>query len=86
MEDIKNFIDEKGRVHTWPSKMKKKIAIIEYLTTKFESDIEYTEKQVNQILNNWHTFEDYFILRRSLVEHRSLKRTKDGSKYWKSVE
>jgi hypothetical protein len=83
LEEIKNFLDEHGKVHTWPSKMKKKIAVIDYLATKFEEELEYTEQEVNEIIDQWHTFSDYFILRRSLVELNKLGRAKDGSKYWK---
>lgn len=66
--------------------MQKKIAVIEYIATKFEVGREYTEKEVNEIINKWHTFGDYFILRRSMIEYQLLSRTPNGSKYWKTSE
>lgn len=81
---IKNFLDEEGRVKCWPSKKQKKIAVIEYMATKFEVGREYNEKEVNEIINNWHTFGDYFILRRSMVEYQLMSRTPNGAKYWKN--
>jgi hypothetical protein len=42
---------------------------------------DLTEKQVNAILNARHDFKDHAILRRSMVEHRMLQRTTDGSVY-----
>ncbi len=82
-EDIKNFIDDEGKINTWPSKMAKKLAVLSYISEKFEVGREYTEKEVNEVINKWHTFGDYFILRRGLVDYQLLKRTRDGSKYWK---
>lgn len=81
--DISRFLDEKGKIKSWPSKFIYKKAIVEYLSTKFESNVFYTEKEVNQIISNWHNFDDFFLLRRSLIDYGFMSREKDGSKYWK---
>ena len=52
-----------------------------YLASKFELGKNYTEKEVNQILNNWHTFEDWAMLRRDLYEKRFLWRETKGKEY-----
>ena len=62
--------------------MKKKLAVLEYLAEKFDKDKDYTEKEVNHIIESWHTFGDYFLLRRGLVDYKLLCRTPDGSRYW----
>ena len=85
-QDIFRFLDEDGKVKQWPAKQAMKICVCEYLASKFEIDVEYTEHDVNAILASWHTFDDYFILRRSLVELGFLCRLRDGSKYWKNKE
>jgi hypothetical protein len=82
-EDITAFLDDEGKVKIWPSKMKKKLAVLEYIADKFEPGKDYTEKEVNAIINEWHTFGDYFILRRGMADYKLLNRTKDGSRYWK---
>jgi len=81
--EIKNFLDEKLRVKSWPAKREMKTEILRYVSTKFEQDKFYTEKEVNEIINTWHTFDDYFLIRRGMIEHRFLTRTKDGSRYWR---
>lgn len=43
---IDNFLDETGKVKAWPAKHEKKTAVLNYLSTKFEEDKFYTEKQV----------------------------------------
>ena len=83
LEEIKNFLDDSGKIKSWPSKYSKKVMVLEYLATKFEPGVDYTEKQVNEIINNWHKFNDYFILRRGLVDLKLLFRERDGSRYWR---
>ncbi len=85
-QDILRFLDENGKVKQWPAKQAMKLAVCEYLAGKFEPDVDYTEHDVNSILASWHTFDDYFILRRLLVELGFLCRMRDGSKYWKNKE
>ena len=80
---LKNFLDEEGKLAQWPAKRAKQIKVLQYLAGKFETDTEYNEKEVNQILTEWHSFEDFFLLRRELVESGYLGRTPNGSKYWK---
>lgn len=77
------FLDSEGRVKIWPSKVAVKLLVLEYISEKFEIGRDYSEREVNAVLNEWHTFRDYFLLRRGIVDAGFLKRTKDGSRYWK---
>lgn len=88
MQSIKidQFLDSAGRVTQLPSKQKKKLAVLEYLAEKFELGNTYSERQVNEVCNRWHTFGDCFILRRELVDNGYLDRERDGSKYWRVAE
>lgn len=83
---VERFLDDEGRVKQFPAKAIPREAVLCYLAEKFELDVEYKEREVNAILTQWHTFNDYFILRRSLIESGYLKRLNDGSKYWKNPE
>jgi len=80
---IEYFLDERGRINQLPSKQKKLLAVLAYLTTKFELDTDYTEHQVNGICDRWHTFNDFYLLRRELVDNGFLGRERDGSRYWR---
>jgi hypothetical protein len=53
------------------------------LWTKFEANKKYTEKEVNAIINGFHTFGDQATLRRELVNMKLLGRKSDCSEYWK---
>lgn len=81
--NISRFLDNNGKIKQLPSKKKTRFAVLSYLATKFSCKKDYTEKEVNNIINNWHTFNDYFILRRELVEYKLIYRTRDGAKYWR---
>ena len=83
MVDIERFLDERGKIKIWPSKREVKIEVLRYLSTKFEYDKFYSEKEVNVIIDKWHNFNDYFLLRRGMIDYKFLFRTKDGAKYWK---
>lgn len=81
--EIKNFLDNNDKVKVWPSKRNKKLKILNYIITKFEDDVVYTEKEVNSIINDIHTFNDSALIRRELYENNYLGRTKNCSEYWK---
>lgn len=81
--NISRFLDGKGRITQLSQKQKVRIAILSYLAEKFEANRDYTEKEVNAICDEWHTFGDYFILRRELIDYGLMCRELNGSRYWK---
>lgn len=82
--DIKRYMDKAGTIIAkWPAKSNKQTLVLEYLSTKFDSDKFYSENEVNDILNNHHNFLDPALLRRELYLKKFLDRELDGSKYWK---
>ncbi|GLC81662.1 hypothetical protein LBYZC6_37760 [Lacrimispora brassicae] len=81
--EINKFLDDSGKIKQLSQKKILRNATLCYLAEKFESDRNYTEKEVNFICEQWHTFGDYFLLRRELIDHGLLCRQPDGSRYWK---
>ena len=45
---------------------------------------EYAEREVNQLLNQWHSYQDPATLRRALYDAQLLDRTLDGARYWRA--
>lgn len=80
--NISAFLDDAGKIPRVPAPNRTKIPILAYLTGKFEEGRVYSEKEINGVINAWHTFGDYFILRRLLVDYKFLERTPNGEKYW----
>ena len=82
--DIARFLDSEGKIVKLPKRRDVREAVLLYLAGKFEPDRIYTEREVNAVCEAWHTFEDYFLLRRELVHHGLLGRKRDGSRYWRA--
>lgn len=81
MNKIENFLNEKGQLKQWPAKHTYKQAVIQYLSTKFEPGKVYHEQEINQILKQWHTFSDWPLLRRSLIDYGYMARNQNGTEY-----
>ena len=82
--ELRKFLNEDGQVHKYSNKLNSQKLIIEYLAPKFEQGKRYTEKEVNELLNRWHTYKDPARLRRDLVDFGFMERTADGRQYWRS--
>lgn len=81
-KQLQNFIDDEGRLKRYPAKFKIQISALFYLASKFEHGKRYTEKEVNEILQKWHIFEDWCLLRRELCDRQFLGREKNCTFYW----
>jgi hypothetical protein len=81
---LKNHMDAEGRLTGWPSKRSLQLVAIDYLATKLEEGKVYSEKEINALLNQWHTFGDHALLRRELYERGLLNRTSNGAEYWRT--
>ncbi|WP_010250428.1 DUF2087 domain-containing protein [Acetivibrio cellulolyticus] len=83
--EISRFLDDSGKIKQLSQKKTFRVATLCYLAEKFEANRNYTEKEVNAICEEWHTFKDYFILRRELVDNGLLCRDAKGSCYWRPI-
>ena len=75
--------DDAGRLVRLPNKLSVQQMTIWALWTQFAANRKYTEKEVNAIVNGFHTFGDQATLRRELVNMKLLGRKSDCSEYWK---
>ena len=71
-------------LRVFPKKLKAKYLCLVWIQDVFESDVEYTEKEVNHILEQ--VYFDYVTIRRFLIDYGFLSRKNDGSCYWKSKQ
>ena len=78
---LRNFLNADGKLTAFPAKRKMKVYALFYLAEKFESGREYSEREINDILLDWHTFADPATLRRELYDYRFLDRSPDGRSY-----
>ncbi|HED24246.1 MAG TPA: DUF2087 domain-containing protein [Firmicutes bacterium] len=80
---VTRFLDQQGRIKQIPAKMKIRRMIYEYLAGKFAENRIYDEQEVNEIISGWSTTNDYFTIRRGLIESGLLSRNPSGSEYRK---
>ena len=83
-EPLRRFLDAAGRVTMWPAKRQSQDLLLSYLISKFEHGREYAEREVNGLLNQWHSYKDPATLRRALYDAQLLDRTPDGARYWRA--
>ncbi len=79
-----NLINNFDEIIRWPKKPSDKKIVINLLSNKFNGEIKYSEKEVNEILDRHHSFNDIALLRRELISRKFLSRKDDGSEYWKT--
>ena len=84
LASLRSFLDNDGRLTQMPAKYKKKLTALWYLAEKLEPEREYTEAEINTLLDTWTLFHDPATLRRELYNKRLLNRAADGSSYRKA--
>lgn len=82
--DVGRYLDASGRVSAWPAKRKNQLSVLAYLAERFERGRKYSEREVNEVLQQWHTWGDPALLRRALFDERFMDRAGDGSQYWRT--
>ena len=86
IQEIQAFMNENMQLTAMPAKYKKKLMVYYYLAAKIEAGRQYTEFEMNDLLNKWTTFGDPATLRREMYNRHLLNRTGDGKYYWKEEE
>ena len=54
--ELKNFVDDAGRLKQWPSKQKLQLAAMPVFAGAIPADRHFTEREINELLNQRHTF------------------------------
>ena len=80
-KNFTRFLNEDGQVTVWPKKHADKLAVLEYITEKFAITTVYTEKEINDIIKKWHTFQDWPLLRRGMIDAGMMTRDIEGHEY-----
>ncbi|WP_414575912.1 metalloregulator ArsR/SmtB family transcription factor [Anabaena sp. CCY 9402-a] len=74
-----NSTDIVQRLKEIPASRKKRLVILKWLANKFDLGINYSEREVNDILKPYHA--DYATLRRELIGYQLMQR--DNGVYWR---
>lgn len=87
-QQLQGYVDDQGKFYRFPGKRQKKkqALMLEFLANQFLPEKIYSEKEVNEILNQHHSFEDPATLRRLMFGSGLIGRTIDGKAYWRVTE
>lgn len=77
---LRAFLGTDGTLKEIPTRIRKRLVVLDLLAQQFEPGLKYDESQVNNALRAFHP--DVAALRRYLVEEGFLDRA-DG-RYWRS--
>lgn len=86
IKELKPFLNDDMQLTALPAKYKKQLVAYYYLATKIDDQKQYTEKEINEILNKWTVFKDPATLRREMFNKYLLNRTSDCRQYWKEKD
>lgn len=77
---LRAFLTEDGSLRSIPTKIRKRLVVLDHLAREFEPGERYAETDVNNRLRAFHP--DVAALRRYLVEEGFLDR--ENSVYWRA--
>ena len=80
-----SYYDFEGRLSQYPSKKPMRVLALTKIAECFESERNYTEKEVNEIIRENISFSDIELIRREMFQYKLLGRLRDGSQYWREA-
>lgn len=78
---LQSFLED-GRLKEIPASRKKRLVVLQWLVRKFEPEVIYSERSLNEILHRYHA--DSATLRREFIGYHLMAR--DRSQYWRLPE
>jgi hypothetical protein len=78
---VARYFDDEGRLLRWPSRRALQELCLWVLWSRLPARQVFTEREVSDLLTQWHSFGDYALLRRALYDFRLVQRTIGGREY-----
>jgi hypothetical protein len=75
-----------GKIIRWPKKDIERRSVLIYIALKIPQKNILSEKDINELIMQNIIFEDYALIRRELIEHKYIQRTKDCREYWQTIQ
>ena len=81
VEKVLRHFDDAGTMIRWPSKTNHQTLCLWAIWSRIPADLRFSEREINQFINESHSFGDHALLRRSMIDAHMLTRTPDGRLY-----
>lgn len=81
VEKAARYFDDEGVLASWPARFALQTLCQWVLWSRIPRGHAFTERQVSDLIRDWHAFGDHALIRRAMVDARMLERTVDGREY-----
>lgn len=81
VEKAVRYFDDGGVLMSWPARFNLQLLCLWVLWSRLPPDTSYTEREISDLLRDWHEFGDHALLRRAMFEAKLVDRTIDGRDY-----
>ncbi len=81
VEKVARHFDTDGSLVRWPGRTKQQVLCLWAFWSRIPPETSFTEREISDLLNDWHRFGDHALIRRSLYEYHLVQRTIDGRDY-----
>jgi hypothetical protein len=81
VDKVARYFGAAGRLQQWPSRQAHGVLCLWVLWSRLPRGADFTEAEIGEVLDAWHTFGYRALLRRALVDHGLVDRTVDGGRY-----
>jgi hypothetical protein len=81
VEKAARYFDDGGVLQSWPARFNLQLLCLWVLWSRLPPETSYTEREISDLLRDWHEFGDHALLRRAMFEAKLVDRTIDGRDY-----
>jgi hypothetical protein len=81
VDRVANHFDAAGRLLRWPARDAHARLCLWVLWSRIPAAATFSEREISELVEDWHTFGDHALLRRALVDYGLVSRTVDGRQY-----
>lgn len=81
VEKAVRYFDDQGVLMSWPSRYGHQMLCLWVLWSRIPRGEAFTERQISELIRDWHDFGDHALIRRAMIDGKMLERTIDGRTY-----
>lgn len=81
VEKAARYFDRDGILESWPSRLALQTLCQWVFWSRLPRGEVFTERQISDLIGDWHAFGDHALIRRAMIDAKMLARTPDGREY-----
>lgn len=81
VEKAARYFDADGVLTSWPARLNLQTLSQWVFWSRIPPEAVFTEREISDLIRDWHDFGDHALIRRAMVDAKMLERTVDGREY-----